>query len=280
MSKRQRTLIEATGNGSGYWKDLWNYRGLFRFLAWRDLLVRYKQTVIGVAWAVIRPLLTIAVFTFFGAMFDTDTYSTPRVLLVTAATLPWTLFAAALGEASNSLIANSNLITKVYFPRLIVPLSSVIVCLVDFAIAFVLLIVLMLYYGVVPGPQVFALPLFLLLALLSATGAGLLLAALNVKYRDFRYVVPFIIQLGLFVSPIAFSSADIYASTKVPEVLKWCYSLNPMVAVIEGFRWSLLGDSFPVNWNAVWVSCGVSATLLVGGIWYFRKVERNFADII
>ncbi len=280
MSSKQRTIIEATGNGSGYWKDLWNYRGLFRFLAWRDLLVRYKQTVIGIAWAVIRPLLTIGVFTFFGAMFDTDTGITPRVLLVTAATLPWTLFSSALSEASNSLIANSNLVTKVYFPRLIVPLSSIIVCLVDFLIAFVILIALMFYYGAMPGPEIFALPAFLLLALLSATGGGLLLSALNVKYRDFRYVVPFIVQLGLFVSPIAFSSADVYSSDKIPEVLKWLYSLNPMVAVIDGFRWSLFGEAFQVNWNGLLISCGVTALLLISGIWYFRKVERNFADVI
>lgn len=280
MSSKQRTIIEATGNGSGYWKDLWNYRGLFRFLAWRDLLVRYKQTVIGIAWAVIRPLLTIGVFTFFGAMFDTDTGATPRVLLVTAATLPWTLFSSALSEASNSLIANSNLVTKVYFPRLIVPLSSIIVCLVDFLIAFVILIALMFYYGSAPGPELFALPAFLLLALLSATGGGLFLSALNVKYRDFRYVVPFIVQLGLFVSPIAFSSADVYGSDKIPGALKWLYSLNPMVAVIDGFRWSLFGGDFQMNWMSVWISCGVTAILMITGISYFRKVERNFADVI
>lgn len=277
---RQRTIIEAGGNPAGYWKDLWNYRGLFRFLAWRDLLVRYKQTVIGIAWAVIRPLLTIGVFTAFGAIFDTDTGLVPRVLLVTAATLPWTLFSSALSEASNSLIANSNLVTKVYFPRLIVPLSSIMVCLVDFLIAFVILIGLMIYYGQVPGLHVFALPAFLLLALLSATGGGLLLSALNVKYRDFRYVVPFIVQLGLFVSPIAFSSSEIYASQKLPEIVKWLYSLNPMVAVIDGFRWSLFGDAFPVYWPSVYLSIGVTALLLVSGVWYFRKVERNFADVI
>ncbi|MFN8713366.1 MAG: ABC transporter permease [Bacteroidota bacterium] len=277
---RQRTIIEAGGNPAGYWKDLWNYRGLFRFLAWRDLLVRYKQTVIGIAWAVIRPLLTIGVFTFFGAMFDTATGIVPRVLLVTAATLPWTLFASSLSEASNSLIANSNLVTKVYFPRLIVPLSSIIVCLVDFLIAFVILIALMFYYGVMPGAEIFALPAFLLLAILSATGGGLLLSALNVKYRDFRYVVPFIVQLGLFVSPIAFSSADVYSSDKIPEALKWLYSLNPMVAVIDGFRWSLFGEAFQINWNSLLISCGVTALLLISGIWYFRKVERNFADVI
>ncbi|MCU0435793.1 MAG: ABC transporter permease [Bacteroidia bacterium] len=277
---RQRTIIEAGGNPAGYWKDLWNYRGLFRFLAWRDLLVRYKQTVIGIAWAVIRPLLTIGVFTFFGAMFDTATGTVPRVLLVTAATLPWTLFSSALGEASNSLIANSNLITKVYFPRLIVPLSTIIVCFVDFLIAFVILIALMIYYGQWPGPEIFALPAFLLLAILSATGGGLLLSALNVKYRDFRYIVPFIVQLGLFVSPIAFSSSEIYASQKLPEFIKWIYSLNPMVAVIDGFRWSLFGEAFPVYWNSVYISIGVTALLLIGGVWYFRKVERSFADVI
>ncbi|MEO5641723.1 MAG: ABC transporter permease, partial [Bacteroidia bacterium] len=210
---RQRTVIDPEHSGASYWKDLWAYRGLFRFLAWRDLLVRYKQTVIGVAWAVIRPLLTIVVFSFFASLMNKGVENPlPLILLVTAATLPMQLFSAALNDASNSLIANSNLITKVYFPRLIVPLSTVIVCLIDFLIAFVILIALMVYYGKFPGSNVIFLPLFLLLALFASMGAGVFLSALNVKYRDFRYVVPFVVQLSLYVSPVAFSSAQLYAN--------------------------------------------------------------------
>jgi lipopolysaccharide transport system permease protein len=276
---RIKTVIDPTDNGLGYWKDLWAYRGLFRFLAWRDLLVRYKQTVIGVAWAVIRPLLTIVVFSFFAGLMDAEMFGLPRALVVTAAALPLQLFTSALNESSNSLIANSNLITKVYFPRLIIPLSTVIVCLVDFMIALVILAVLMVYYGIAPDSNVIFLPLFLLLALMSSVGLGIFLSALNVKYRDFRYIVPFVVQLALFVSPVAVTSEMVRNSDK-PEWIKMLYELNPMVAVVDGFRWSLFGDQFALNQNSILISCGMTVFLITLGLWYFRKVEKNFADVI
>jgi lipopolysaccharide transport system permease protein len=276
---RQRTVIDPEHSGASYWKDLWAYRGLFRFLAWRDLLVRYKQTVIGVAWAVIRPLLTILVFSKFAQAIGYETFGVEPILLVCAATLPWQLFSSALNESSNSLISNSSLITKIYFPRLIVPLSAVIVCLVDFSITVVILVLLMAFYGVAPSIHVFFIPLFLLLALLSSIGAGVFLSALNVKYRDFRYIVPFVIQLGLFVSPVAFSSSIVF-NEEVSDPLQILYSMNPMVAVIDGFRWCLFGDNFPINWRSVQISCATTLFILMLGIWYFRKVEKNFADII
>ncbi len=276
----QRTVIYPERSSSTYWKDLWAYRGLFRFLAWRDLLVRYKQTVIGIAWAVIRPLLTIVVFSFFGKFISPDTTGISMILIVAAASLPWQLFSSALNEASGSLIANSNLITKVYFPRLIVPLSTVIVCLVDFLISMVILIGLMIYFKQAPDSNIIFLPLFLLLTLLSSIGAGVFLASLNVKYRDFRYIVPFIVQLGLYVSPVAFSSRVIMNSDKVSEGLKIIFCLNPMVGVIDGFRWCLFGSEIPHDWMSVKISCTVTLITLFVGIWYFRKVEKNFADII
>ena len=282
---RQKTIIDPANSSVGYWRDLWAYKGLFRFLAWRDLLVRYKQTVIGVAWAVIRPLLTIVVFSFFAGLMKVGVeHALPTILLVTAATLPLQLFTAALNDASNSLISNSNLITKVYFPRLIVPLSTVIVCLVDFLIALVILVGLMAYYGQVPGSNIVFLPLFLLLALLASMGAGIFLAALNVKYRDFRYVVPFVVQLSLYVSPVAFTSLQLNASDRVPGFVKAIYPYNPMVGVVDGFRWCLFGNKFPqeflLDWKSIAISCTVTFVMLVVGIWYFRKTERNFADII
>ena len=213
--RRPQTVIEAGDGAGAYWKDLWNYRSLLRFLVRRDLTVHYRQTVIGVAWALLRPLLTIAVFSVFGAVFQTGTEGLPRVLLVAPAALLWQLFSSSVTDASNSLIANANLITKVYFPRSIVPLSSVVVCLVDFLVALSILAVLMFWYGYVPGATVLLVPIFVLLALMSALGAGLLLSALNVKYRDFRYIVPFMVQLGLYVSPVAFSSSAIRATLRL-----------------------------------------------------------------
>lgn len=276
---RTKTVIDPTDNGLGYWKDLWAYRGLFRFLAWRDLLVRYKQTVIGVAWAVIRPLLTIVVFSIFAKFIGSDMFGVPGILVVAAATLPMQLFSSALNEASNSLIANTNLITKVYFPRLIIPLSTVIVCLVDFLIALVILVGLMAFYGKAPSGNIVFLPLFLLLALLSSVGAGVFLSALNVKYRDFRYIVPFIVQLSLYISPVAFTTERVLGSD-LPGFLKTLYLLNPMVAVVDGFRWCLFGDQFALNHDSILISCGVTLFLIILGLWYFRKVEKNFADVI
>lgn len=280
MSKH-RIVIEPGTADRHYWRDLWTYRGLFGFLAWRDILVRYKQTAIGVLWSVLRPLLTLGVMAFIGWLFESKLPGdVPRLLLVGAATLPWTFFSTAFSESANSLIANSNLLTKVYFPRLIVPASTIIVCLIDFLISFAILVVLMVAYRFMPDVRILLLPLFLLLALVTALGSGLLVAALNVKYRDFRYVIPFIVQFGLYVSPVAFSSADIYGSDRIPQVLKFIYALNPMVGVIDGFRWCILGGETALHLPGFVLSIAISLLLLVIGIRYFRKTERGFADVI
>ncbi|MCU0318769.1 MAG: ABC transporter permease [Flavobacteriales bacterium] len=281
MTKKHRIVLEAGTVDRHYWRDLWTYRGLFGFLAWRDILVRYKQTAIGIAWSAIRPLLTLAMMAFLGWLFESKVPGdVPRLLLVGAATLPWTFFSTAFSEASNSLIANSNLLTKVYFPRLIVPASTVIVCLVDFLISFIILVVLMLAYRFTPDVRLLLLPLFLLLALVTAMGSGLLVAALNVKYRDFRFLVPFIVQFGLYASPVAFTSADIFGNERIPQALKFIYALNPMVGVIDGFRWCILGGSSPLYLPAFLLSIGISLLLLVVGVRYFRSTERGFADVI
>jgi lipopolysaccharide transport system permease protein len=280
MSKH-RIVLEAGSANRHYWRDLWTYRGLFGFLAWRDILVRYKQTAIGIAWSAIRPLLTLAVMAFLGWLFESKVPGdVPRLVLVGAATLPWTFFSTAFSEASNSLIVNSNLLTKVYFPRLIVPASAIIVCLIDFAISFVILLLLMLAYSFVPDVRIAMLPLFLLLALVTALGSGLLIAALNVKYRDFRYIVPFIVQFGLYISPVAFTSSDILGNERIPESLQFLYALNPMVGVIDGFRWCILGGSSTLHLPAFLVSVGISLVMLLAGIRYFRSTERGFADVI
>ena len=281
MTTKHRIVLEAGSVDRHYWRDLWTYRGLFGFLAWRDILVRYKQTAIGIAWSVLRPLLTLAVMAFLGWLFESRVPGeVPRLLLVGAATLPWTFFSTALSEASNSLIANSNLLTKVYFPRLIVPASTIIVCLVDFLISFAILVVLMGVYRFAPGIELLALPLFLLLALVTALGAGLLIAALNVKYRDFRYIVPFIVQFGLYVSPVAFTSADIVGNERIPQALQFLYAINPMVGVIDGFRWCILGADAPIHGPAFLLSIAIGLLMLVVGIRYFRHTERGFADVI
>ena len=233
-------IIEAGHTERNYWRDLFRYRELFYFLAWRDVLVRYKQTVIGVLWAVLRPLLTMIIFTVvFSRIARLPAEGMPYPVMVFAAMLPWQLFATSLSEGSNSLISNSNLISKVYFPRLIVPASAVIVSFVDFAISMVLLGIMMAFYRVWPGIYLLSLPLFTILALLASTGAGVWLAALNVKYRDFRYVVPFLVQFGLYISPVGFSS------NIVPDKWRLLYALNPMVGVIDGFRWAISGGATP-----------------------------------
>lgn len=258
-----------------YWRDLWRYRELFYFLAWRDILVRYKQTTIGIAWSVLRPFLTMIAFTLvFSKLAKLPSDGVPYPILVFAALLPWQFFANSLSEASNSLIDNSNLLTKVYFPRLIVPTSSVIVSMVDFSIALGILALLMLWYGFVPDWRILVLPLFFLLAFLSSFGCSLWLSALNVKYRDFRYVVPFIVQFGLYISPVGFSSAI------VPEKWRLLYSLNPMVGVIDGFRWGLLGGKAQIHWNGMLISSFVALVIFFFGLRYFRNMERNFADVI
>ncbi len=267
-------VIEAGKSGGQYLRDLWRYRELFYFLAWRDLLVRYKQTSIGVAWALLRPLLTLLVFAFvFGRVAGLPAPDgVPYVILVCTGMLPWQFFANALADSANSLLTNANLISKIYFPRMITPASAVVVSLVDFAISGVILAGLMAYYGCWPGWEIVLLPVFVLLAFAAATGAGLWLAALTVKYRDFRYITPFIVQFGLYVSPVGFSS-DL-----IPEQWRLLYSLNPMAGIIDGFRWSLLGT--PVDLGGLAISVAVVAALLASGVWYFRHTERSFADIL
>lgn len=280
MSKH-RIIIEPGTENSNYWKDLWNYRGLFYFLAWRDILVRYKQTAIGILWSVLRPLITIVVFTVvFNKLGNFQSEAgVPYAIMVCAAMLPWQFFASAFSESANSLIANSNLLTKVYFPRLIVPASTVIVCLIDFLISFLILIGLFIWYKFVPDIRLLMLPLFLLLALVTAMGTGLFIAALNVKYRDFRIIIPFIVQIGLYVSPVGYSSNEIY-SRDIPQILKYLYAMNPMVGVIDGFRWCVMGGNTPLHIPEFIASIGISLLFLFIGVRYFRKMEKTFADVI
>ena len=269
-------VIEPGRAEKNYWADLWRYRELFLILAWRDVSVRYKQTIIGVAWAIIRPFLTMVVFTvIFGrvAKLPSDG-NAPYALMVFAAMLPWSLFSTSLSEASNSLIGNANLISKVYFPRLIVPTATVVTAFVDFLISFVILLGLMIYYQFAPGWNMLLLPLFILLALLASLGPGLWITALNVKYRDFRYIIPFVVQFGLYVSPVGFSSSVI------PEQWRMLYNLNPMVGVIDGFRWCILGGDSPIYWSGFFLSLVTIAFFLWLGISQFRRMEKSFADLI
>jgi lipopolysaccharide transport system permease protein len=266
-------VIEPGRGLRNYWRDLWTYRELFYFLAWRDVAVRYKQTVIGVAWSVIRPILTMVVFTvIFGRWAQLPSDGVPYPVMVFSAMLPWQFFSSALGESSNSLIANANLITKVYFPRLAIPMASVMVSLVDFLISMVILVFLMLLFQVAFTWRLLLLPVLTLLTFAVSLGGGLWMASLTVKYRDFRYVVPFLLQLGMYISPVGFSTSI------VPPALIPLYALNPMVGIIDGFRWAITGAAFP-GWTLV-VSIVITLLLLVGGVWYFRQTERGFADVI
>lgn len=268
-------IIEPGKSFSNYWRDIWHYRELFYFLAWRDIMVRYKQTVIGVAWSIIRPLLTMIVFTvIFGKLAKLPSGGVPYPILVFAAMLPWQFFSNSLLESSNSLISNANMLTKIYFPRLIMPTSAIIVSLIDFLISFLIMIVLMIWYQFVPGWRIVVLPFFLVLAFISSMGPGLWLCALNVKYRDFRYIVPFIVQFGLYISPVGFSS------NVVPENWRLIYSLNPIVGVIDGFRWAIIGGESVIYWPGFLISAAVAVVFFISGIWYFRKMEKEFADII
>jgi len=268
-------IIEAGRSEGQYWRDLWRYRELFYFLAWRDLLVRYKQTVVGLSWSLIRPVLTMLVLTVvFGKFGKMPSGGVPYPILVFCGMLPWQFFATALSECGNSLVANSNLISKVYFPRLVVPVSTVITSLVDFLISGAFLVVLMVWYRFLPSTNVFFLPFFVILAFAASLGAGLWIAALMVRYRDFRFIVPFLVQFGLYLSPVGFSSSV------VPEEWKLLYSLNPMVAVIEGFRWSILGSEQSLYLPGLYISVAVVMLLTLSGVAYFRKTERTFADVI
>ena len=276
MSERGVLILEPGRAARHYWRDLWAYRELFAILAWRDVAVRYKQTVIGVAWAVVRPFLTMIVFTVvFSRLAKLPSGSeAPYPLMVFAGTLPWFLFSTILGEASNSLVGNSNLIGKVYFPRLVIPSSSAVVALIDFAINLALLLGLMAWYRFAPSWHVIFLPAFVALAILASLGPAFLITALNVKYRDFRYIIPFILQFGLYISPVGFSSAI------VPETWRFWYNLNPVVGVIDGFRWCLLGGDSPLYLPGFLLSLFVVVLFLWLGIRYFRRTERSFADLI
>jgi len=271
-------VIEAGRSEGHYWRDLWRYRDLFVFLAWRDLLVRFKQTTFGVLWAVLRPLITMAIFVvIFGRVAGLPSGGVPYPILVLGGMLPWQFFSAALSDASNSLVSNANLITKIYFPRIILPASAVIVALVDFAITLVMMVLVMAWYGYLPPARVLLLPLFVALALVAALGPGLIATALNVKYRDFRFVIPFLVQFGLYVSPVGFRS-DLIES-KLGPVARLLYSLNPMVGVIDGFRWCI-GAEPEFHAASLAVSLAMTVLLLGAGIAFFRRTEKSFADVI
>ena len=269
-------IIEPGSADRGYWRDLWRSRELLQLLAWRDVAVRYKQTVIGAAWALIRPLLTMVVFTVvFGrlAKLPSDG-AAPYALMVYAGLLPWTFFSTAVTDAANSLIGNANLISKVYFPRLVVPAAAVAVALFDFVISFVVLAALMVWYRFFPGWQLLLLPGFVTLAFVASFGLGVWLAALNVSYRDFRYVIPFVVQLGLYISPVGFSSSII------PAPWRLLYSVNPLVGIIDGFRWCLLGGQSELYLPGLWLSVAVTVLFAWLGVRRFRRTEKTFADLI
>jgi lipopolysaccharide transport system permease protein len=271
----EHVLVLESGRAERhYWRDIWHYRELFAILAWRDVSVRYKQTVIGVAWAVVRPFLTMVVFTIvFGRLAKLPTVGTaPYPIMVFAGMLPWFLFSSILSEASNSLVANANLVGKVYFPRIIIPSATAVVALVDLAINFVMLVGLMIWFAYLPSWRAVFLPLLVVLALCASLGPSLVMTALNVKYRDFRYIIPFIVQFGVYISPVGFSSVI------VPEKWRFWYALNPIVGPIDGFRWCLLGA--PLDLREFGISCTVIVILLWLGIAHFRRTERSFADII
>ena len=273
-------ILEPGRADRQYWRDLWRYRELFYVLAWRDISVRYKQTVIGVAWALIQPLLTMLIMTvIFGKVANLPSEGrAPYALMVFAAMLPWTFFSTALSTASQSLVGNAQLISKVYFPRMIVPASAVITSFVDFLVSFLILIGMMGWYRYWPAWQILTLPLFMALAVLAAAGPGLWITALNVKYRDFRYVIPFLVQFGLYLSPVAYSSSVI--RERFGDVAFAVYSLNPMVAVIDGFRWAILRGEVAIFWPGCALSTATIFLFLGGGVSYFRKIEKTFADII
>ena len=270
-----RTVIKPTEGWVALRLDeLWQYRELLYFLTWRDIKVRYKQTLLGAIWAVLQPIMTMVVFTIiFGKFGNISSDGFPYPVFAYVGLLPWQLFAYSLSESGNSLVASQNLITKVYFPRLVIPIAPVLAGLADFTISFSVLIVLMLYYGIVPGISIVTLPLFILLAVSSSVAAGLWLSALNVKYRDVRYTIPFLMQIWLYLTPVA------YPASMVPEKYRLFYALNPMTGVVEGFRWALLGKqpTSPLMWL---VSMTVVALMLVGGLFYFRRMEKTFADVV
>lgn len=272
---KDETVIGSTSSTLTYWHDCWKFRELLVILVWRDLLVRYKQTIFGITWAIMRPFFTMVVFTvIFGRIANLPSGNVPYPLLVFAGMLPWYFFATTFADAGNSIVGNAQMVSKVYFPRIIVPLSTILVGLADFGFSFLVLIGLAFWYQYVPGWQIVFLPLLILLMCAFTFAAGIWIAALNVRYRDFRYLVPFAVQLGTYVSPVGFSSSV------VPEPWQWLYSINPMVGIIDGFRWCLLGGAAPFNAQALLMSVFFTLLLLVPGIWFFRRSENRFADVI
>ncbi len=269
-----KLIIEPGSVARNYWRELWRYRELMYFLAWRDVAVRYKQAVIGVIWALLRPALTMLVFVAFGRLVGGVPSGVPAPIWVLAAVMPWQFFSTALTDSSNSLVGNANLISKVYFPRAIVPAAAVVTALVEFLITLSMLTLLMAWYGVVPGWHLVLLPALVLLVFSLSFGLGLLFAAFNVEYRDFRYIVPFIVQFGLFVSPVA------YATSTVPERWRTAFALNPMVGIIDGFRWCLLRGDPRLDVRSAGLAVAVTSSLVLLGTWYFRRMERGFADVI
>ena len=272
----EELVIEPGRAQRQYWRDIWAYRELLAILAWRDIAVRYKQTAIGIAWAVVRPLLTMIIFTIvFGRMAKLSSVGTaPYPVMVFAGMLPWFLFSTILSEASNSLVANTNLVGKVYFPRIIIPASTSATALLDLAINMVLFAGLMLWYGFVPSWHIIYLPIFIVFTTVASFGPSLFITALNVKYRDFRYVIPFVVQFGLYISPVGFSSAV------VPEKWRLWFSLNPLVGIIDGFRWCVLGSSSQIYLPGLLLGFAVTMLFLWFGVHYFRWTERTFADLI
>jgi lipopolysaccharide transport system permease protein len=275
-ARKHLLVLEAGRADRHYWRDLWTYRELFAILAWRDVAVRYKQTVIGVAWAALRPFLTMVIMTvvFHRVAKLAAPGDAPYAVMVFAGLLPWTLFSTILSEASASLVINANLVGKVYFPRIIIPTSTALVALVDFAVALAIMLAMMVWYQYVPSWRIVLLPIFIVLAVLASLGPALFITALNVKYRDFRYIIPFIVQFGLYLAPVG------YSSSVVPAQWRFWYSLNPVVGVIDGFRWCILGGSSPMYWPGFCASLGVVAFFLWLGVMYFRRTERSFADLI
>jgi len=268
-------VIEPNKSLKNFWQEIWAYRELFYFLAWRDILVRYKQTVIGVAWSVVRPLLSMVILTvIFGRVAKLPSDNIPYAILVCAAILPWQFFANTINMSSESLISHQNMVTKIYFPRIIIPSTAMVVSLVDFLISSSILVCLMLWYGFGPTWKIVVLPALLLLAAIASLGVGYWISALNVKYRDFRHVIPFAIQFGLYASPVGFSSSII------PVKWRFLYSLNPMVGVIDGFRWALLGRQANLYLPGFLLAIGLAVLLFAGGVWFFSRTERKFADII
>lgn len=272
--------LEAGRTEKHYWLDLWRYRELFLILAWRDIAIRYKQTVVGAAWSLIQPLLTMLVMTaVFGKLAGLHSDgSAPYPIMVFAGLLPWQFFSSALSNSGQSLVANANLVSKIYFPRIIIPASATMVSLADFLTSFLILGAMMVFYQFTPSWRIVTLPGFMLIAFVTSFGPGLIVTALNVKYRDFRFVLPFIIQFGLYLCPVGFTSAVV--REKLGDGIFLLYSLNPMVGIIDGFRWAILGDASALYLPGFFISITLSLVLLVFGIWYFRKLERSFADII